>query len=290
MSEPLITFEQCIQRRRRIWWGQPGGWRSPGLWKRPLHHLLDRQLMRDRYWPSERWRCCDLWQRCLSHKWNSREFASAHGVQVPELYWKGHRLSRLPINELPEHVVIKPAWGFGGKGTYLLSGSMELVSGQHWQRSELLRQLVRDHGVIQRFPYLAEEMMTTEDGDHRQGVEYSFFMFAGHLGAIMRLQRFRSSLAHYSLYTPDWTPLTTPYFYTLEPGPPQPPPASLDAMCRVARTLGQAVGTFMRVDLYSTQKGVVFGEFASTPRTGSVSAFGNSFMGRIWQEQIPDCI
>lgn len=236
----------------------------------------------------ERWRCCDLWQRCLNHKLNGREFAAAHGLRVPQLYWHGHRLSRLPIHDLPEHVVIKPSWGFGGHGTYLLAGTMDLVSGMTWRRTDLHRMLMRERGPVSRFPYMAEEMLTTEDGAYAQGVEYNFYMFAGHIGAIMRLQRHRSSVCHYSVYTSDWSPITFPWLSSLEQGPAQPAPSSLCEMSAAARRLGNAIGTFVRVDLYSTSKGVVFGEFSSTPRSNRMTPFTDAFLGRIWQEKIPD--
>jgi hypothetical protein len=237
----------------------------------------------------ERWRCCPLWQRCLNHKWNAREFAAAHGVQVPQLYWSGHRLARLPIESLPRNVVLKPSWGYGGRGAYLLAGTENLKTGDHWNRSELRDKLVREHGPFLRFPFFAEEMMTTEEGLYEQGSEYNVFMFGGVIGAIMCVRRHRQSVAHYSMYTQDWTPITTPYLFSVEPGPPQPPPAHLEELCRMAICLGKAVGTFMRVDLYSTHRGVVFGEFSSTPRSDKVSPFGDHFFGEIWQREIPDC-
>lgn len=248
------------------------------------------QLLRDRCWPPERWHCCDLWQRCLNHKLNSREFAAAYGVRIPQLYWSGHRIARLPIHSLPEHVVIKSSWGFGGRGTYLLSGTMDLVTGRNWNRVDLHRRLIQDLGPLQRFPYMAEEMQTTEEGVYAQGVEYNFYMFGDRIGAIMRVHRNRDKIIHYSVYTSDWTPITFPWLTSLKQGPAQPPPASLAEMCKVARCLGGAVGTFMRVDLYSTSKGVVFGEFSSTPRSDKMSLLTDEFLGRIWEDEIPEFI
>ena len=245
-------------------------------------------MPRDRSWPMERWCCCDLWQRCLNRKLNSREFAAAHDLQLPHLYWSGHRLARLPIDNLPEHVVIKPSWGFGGHGTYLLSGTMDLVSGREWKRADLHKKLIQELGPVQRFPYMAEEMLTTEEGAYAQGVEYNFYMFAGHIGAIMPIQRHRSSFAHYSMYNSDWSPISSPWLTSLELGSAQPAPTSLIEMCEAAQCLGAAVGTFVRVDLYSTSNGVVFGEFSSTPRSNNLTQFAHEFLGRIWEEKIPE--
>lgn len=214
------------------------------------------------------------------------------GARVPELHWSGHRLSRLPIDSLPENVVLKPSWGDSSRGVYVLAGEQDLMSGKGWNRAQLKAALMHEHGPVLRFPYLAEEMILREEGRPEQAPEYKFYMFGGRIGAIIKQRRINQGVYSYSAYLEDWSPITTPfrtpYKHKLEP--PSQRPESLNAMREVASVLGAAVGTFMRVDLYSAYQGVIFGEFSSTPGGGrDYTSYANEFLGRLWQETIPQC-
>lgn len=84
--------------------------------------------------PAERWRCCDLWQRCLSNKWNPRGFAAAHGVAVPELHWAGRRVAAAPLEKLTVPSVIRPAFGAGGPTAHMIVAGRFDRAGQHLGR------------------------------------------------------------------------------------------------------------------------------------------------------------
>lgn len=170
----IMTFSERLRLRKSIWWNSPGGWRNRSTWHRPVHRWLDRVRLRDRSWPLERWCCCDQWQRCLNNKWNAREFAALHGVAVPELYWSGRRVDDLPINDLPDNYVIRPAWGAGGLETFVMAGGVELLSLQRMSRSEVIERLRNKVGSVARFPILAEQFLANEQGHYERGVEYTF--------------------------------------------------------------------------------------------------------------------
>lgn len=236
----------------------------------------------------ERWRCCDLWQRCLNHKWNSREFASALGVEVPELYWIGRDLKRLPIEQLPENVVLKPCWGDSCRGVYVLARSTDLMSGAHWDRKLLGDALLKKNGRFLHFPYLAEELLLDEENRCLQIPEYKFYMFGSRLGAIVRQIRVGRELTSYCAYDPDWTPIEQPFRTQYELDAPVAAPIHFEAMREAAVRIGKAYETFVRVDLYSTNKGAVFGELSSTPSGGKYyTEFANQLLGDLWQETIP---
>ncbi|MEJ7682262.1 MAG: hypothetical protein WKG06_31315 [Segetibacter sp.] len=59
----------------------------------------------------EKWKDVKNWQRKLSNKYNSREFARKHSCRVPELYWKGNNYTAIDFDNLPEHYVIRPTKG-----------------------------------------------------------------------------------------------------------------------------------------------------------------------------------
>ena len=92
----------------RVWWSKPNKWRTRDSYRNLFHRLKENYSLLDKDDPDTRWRCCDLWPRLLSNKWNAREFAQRHGVRVPELYWYGRRLSALPVDDLPDHPAGSP--------------------------------------------------------------------------------------------------------------------------------------------------------------------------------------
>ena len=81
---------------------------------------------------------------------------------------------------------------------------------------------------------------------------------------------FRGRSARCSHYFPDWPPITDRVNAEREPLGIRDRPEGLDEMLAIARRLGAACGTFMRVDLYDTASGRYFGEFSSAPHWGGL--------------------
>ena len=287
-TQPFPSFKDRLRRRNEVWWNT--GRRLPDL---NPHRFLDRVQLRSRHAPLEKWSCCDSWQRCLLNKWNSREFAALHGVAVPELYWSGRDAAQMPIGDFPEHFVIRPAWGTLTRGTHVVSGTTDLVDGHTYKdREELKSMVVKERGRFGLFPLLVEEFMTTPEAEYASGVEYKFFMFGSHVGAIRAFHR-RDNIKWVRDYTADWKVIEEVFQPEFPLDAPIPRPPNLEQMTEIAKMLGGAFGTFVRVDLYSTSKGVYFGEFSSAPggdNKQSFTPFANDYLGRLWQDHIPDRI
>jgi hypothetical protein len=272
------------------WWGLPGGWRNPASWRRPLHRLVERHQLRQRVWPISRWHCCDYWQRSLLNKWNSREFAMMHGVKVPELYWYGRGIADLPFDTLPEHFVLRSAWGTQKRGTHVFASGRDLLDNKLFNPSELKAAMLREYGRRARFPILVEQFMTTADGRYEQGVEYRFYCMRDHVALIQQVEH-RGRIGRWNHYFPDWHPIADPVNTERQALDPRPRPARLEEMLDIARCLGAACGTFMRVDLYETATGCFFGEFSSTPNWARYfTPWADDYLGRLWQEICPESI
>jgi hypothetical protein len=282
----MMTFSERLRRRNRLWWN--AGSRVPDF---SVHRYLDRIQLRSRHTPADEWKCCGHWQRCLLNKWNSREFAALHGVAVPELYWHGRDSSQLPIEDLPEHFVLRPAWGARTKGTWVVSGNTDLVTGRNFRnRRQLKAAVLSERGRFGVFPLLAEEFMTTPDGRYEAGLEYKFYMFAGHMGPIMTFIR-REKEFWVRHYTQQWNQIDEVYLLSRPRDLPSPQPVQLEEMKSIAERLGAAFGTFVRVDLYLTSKGVFFGEFSSMPSGyKDYTPFANKSLGELWGKFIPEKI
>lgn len=281
---PIPTFTQRLKNRERRWWGPP--WRE---FRGSLHRALDRVRLRSHRTPLDEWRCCELWQRCLLNKWNSREFAVLHGLRVPDLHWAGRDAARMPIGEFPDQFVIRPSWGAGTHGTYLVSGNRDVATGEVYRdRQAIKASVIRGRGRLSVFPLLVEEYLKSTEGENGNAREYKFFMFQGHVGSIMTFER-RGGAKYLRHYTPEWEPIDEVFQAAYPLDDPRPRPHDLGEMTRIARMLGAAVGTFMRVDLYSTSRGIVFGEFSSVPGIrGGFTPFADDYLGRLWQEHVPD--
>lgn len=282
----MMTFSERLRRRHRIWWN--AGSSVPDL---SVHRYIDRIRLRSRNTPVEKWKCCGHWQRCLLNKWNSREFAVLHGVNVPELYWHGRDASRSPIEDLPEHFALRPAWGERTQGTWVVSGNTDLVTGRTFRnRRELKAAVVSGRGRFGMFPLLAEEFMTTPDGRYEAGLEYKFHMFGEHMGPVMTFHRC-GDVKRLRHYTPEWEPIEEAFHSSCPLDDPFPKPREFQEMKSIAIRLGAAFGTFVRVDLYLTSRGVFFGEYSSVPGGyKDYTPFANEFLGQLWEKFIPDRI
>lgn len=261
-------FSQRLKTRQRLWWGKPNKWRNRESYRHLPHRFKENYTLRNKDDSDERWHCCDLWQRVLSNKWNSREFAQKHGCRVPALYWYGRRVGALPITALPEHFVIRPVWGDSRRGVYVVAGDRELLRQRVYSQAQLMAELRRDRGSISRFPILVEEFVKTEAGEYTLPVEFKSHTFGDTVAAIEVGRRTGTANAQFALYTPSWTRLQDRMNVNDVPGDFVPPPKCLDEILTYARRLGVAYGTYVRIDFYATDKGCVFSEFSTIPAGG----------------------
>lgn len=286
----MMTFSERIRLRRRLWWREPHKWRDPLFYRDLPHRLSETHRLRSRHDSDARWQCCDRWQRSLNNKWNAREFVVRYGCRVPDLYWHGRRVSRIPFDSLPPNFVIRPVWGAYGRGTFVMVSGRDILHERDYTPGELARTLHRQQGAVNRFPVLVEEFVVEEPGVERLPTEYKFFMFGGTIGSISVLRR-TSREVRAAYFTSDWerVPDAIQVLPALNEGLARPP--CFNEMCAEARRLGAACGTFMRADFYAGSTGAVFAEFASTPSAGRhFTPFGDRYLGDLWQRECPDKI
>jgi hypothetical protein len=251
---------------------------------------MRERLSRRRYTdPDDRWRCCALWQRSLSNKWNGREFARKHGCRVPTLYWYGRRVARLPFDALPSRYVIKSAFGKSGERVHVMRGDTDALHRVSYTAAELRTHLVESYGRVSLVPLLVEEFVGGE-GAPGLATDYKCHMFGDVVGAIDVVHKSSAKVLTCTFYTAAWSvfdyPFTTPAYPA---GEYELPPSCLDEMLRHARTLGVAYGTYVRVDFYATDRGCVFGEFSTTPNNGNgFTEEADRYLEALWQKHFPD--
>ena len=118
-----------------------------------------------------------------------------------------------------------------------------------------------------RFEFLIEEFVRTEKAEYKIPDDYKFYMFNGQVACIQVIMRENNKNGCTSWYDENWNFL--PNFTTNFPdGQRQPRPECLPEMIDCARRLSNVYKIFIRIDVYATDKGVVFGEVTPTPALG----------------------
>ncbi|MGH7832262.1 MAG: ATP-grasp fold amidoligase family protein, partial [Candidatus Binatia bacterium] len=263
-----------MNKRLALWWGLQSPPRVYALGERihrlkgRIHRLEERYTFRDKNDPESKWRCCELWQRSLDYKWNAREFAQKHGCRVPRLYWSGRKTSRLPFDSLPDRYVIKPNFGFSRKGVYVMARGVDLLTRTAYAEAELREPVRQFTGGLFGQPILVEELVT----DNRESglpTEYKCHVFLEKIAAIQVLHRGVDQRdTKHRFYTEQWEIFDDPISTKFQTDNYSDPPGCLDEMLTMAKRLGRAYGTYVRVDFYASEQGCVFGEFASSHGRG----------------------
>jgi len=140
-------------------------------------------------------------------------------------------------------------------------------------------------------PVLVEEFVGEARPDARLPLELKLHMFNERVGAIALVERSSAKGQPLSgrFYSASWEPFSDPMYPKYSPADPVPAPSWLPELLRAGKRLGQAYGTYVRVDFLVAGDGFVFGEFATTPG-GRWTAFADEYFGRLWQETFPEAL
>jgi hypothetical protein len=191
--------------------------------------------------------------------------AADHGLRIPRTLWSGTDIGELANVELPEHWVLKPnnrsGLVFFGHGPAIVPDLQGTI--RNWLRPAEGVDLHEWAYLKARPLLLAEEMVGLPDSPPS---DYKFYVFAGNVAAIeVHIDRFTNHRLRW--YLPDWTPLEVAYGRSaLSPAEPN-PPENLKEMLAIAAKLGRSFD-FIRVDLYSVDDDVFFGELTPYPASG----------------------
>jgi len=227
---------------------------------------------------TEKIQCYKLYYRndfltLCADKYRVREYLKSKGYEhilVP-LIGVYDKVEEIPFCELPNMFVIKTTHGSGTnifcrdkesfdfiKAKYLLKKWLKrdyFAAGREWAYKNIIPRII------------IEKLLIPENEESSFPHDYKFLCFNGEVKYIVvDKDRFKSHKRN--IYTPEWGFLD---ISTDHPncGDTIPKPDNLDEMKAIATTLSQGF-PHVRVDLYSVNKAVYFGEMTFYPLTGYV--------------------
>ena len=233
-----------------------------------------------------------VWQKKLSPKLAGRNFVEELGLKVPDLYWKGKNIEQIPeFDQLPEDFVIKPEKGWSSNNVYCMKNGEDLLSHQPHNRQTIIDGLLNNEFVATNKPtIMIEELLNPEQKQSDDGIprDFKFYCFGEDIVMIhvaLRKSEIHKTKNEHQYYTPEFKIIESRVMENRQQGQiPIDRPDCWDEMVQSAQTIGKALGIYMRIDMFPTNRGAVFGEFTPTPHGGNgYSNFADEYLGSFWK-------
>lgn len=204
------------------------------------------------------------WKKELNNKLIGRNFAKAYS-DVPELYKLGNKDSIFPPLD---RCVIKSTEGYNSRNVFLFNGGKEIRG----RSEEEIKRSLNGLCMCEEFIQDEEDIIIPRD--------YKFYVFKDTIGAILVVDR---NLDSYSYYTPSFSSFPFPFRTNRSSGKITPKPKCFDEMSKIAINMGSRIGEFVRVDMYASNRGPVFGEFTFFPHGGkNFTPEADRYLGELW--------
>ncbi|MFD6139804.1 ATP-grasp fold amidoligase family protein [Promicromonospora sp. NPDC060271] len=236
----------------------------------------------------------------VSDKLFSKALADSLGVRVPADLEVWPDLDSIELGSLPDEFVIKSIGGASSRGVFplrRLDGEYRLISTgdvitldeiRARFRAEMELDATRPSYDWIRPPFYAEEFIKDLSDSSEIPVDVKVYTFYGRVGQVLlrRVARHgeRSGVG-YRYLAADGSDLGD-VSISRTTDPTIPVPDRFEEIIAAAERISRATGlAFIRVDLYQTRNGVVFGEL--TPCPGEPQHYTDDhdlLLGRLWQE------
>jgi hypothetical protein len=264
-------FSKRVKKRYEIFWHDPQAEQI-------------RNARMSRYDSPEKWEDAPFWQRRLSNKYNAREFAAMHGCKVSELYWKGADVENINFAKLPPYYVIRPTIGHSCNNVFVMDNGQNLFDKKYYSGEEIRAILKTEIDKNPDLEFLVEEFLENEEGQHTILTDYKFYCFNGEIACLYVINRLSPKSGYGTFYDEHWNQLEKVQF-NYPPSFDQKAPTCFEEMVATAKSLSSLYGIFVRIDLYATKRGCVFGEFTPTPSMGmNFTSYGRKLMINYWDK------
>jgi hypothetical protein len=225
----------------------------------------------------------------VAGKTNGQAYMRALGHAVPEVYGVYPTLDAIPrFEDLPASFVLKPSSGWSATGVFLIHRGLDLLRQRRFTREQFLheaRSLRGGAAAAIAGSWVAEELLFDYAYPSEAAMDYKFFCF-GPKVAMIQINR-RSGMKRPFVWFMDsaWKPLPLRMSWdkyqerSLLPRPP-----CLDEMLQIVADVGGRLNIFVRIDMYATTRGPVFGEFTAYPHGGrNYTPRGDAWLGSLWK-------
>ncbi|MBI19598.1 MAG: hypothetical protein CMB73_03380 [Euryarchaeota archaeon] len=227
----------------------------------------------------------------LAGKLTGRKFVENLGLKVPILYHLGDSIEEIPhFDELPSKFVLKPSRGWSAKNIFVMVDGVNQLDGKSWSRQEIVDSIVSQPEVHNHksTKIIIEEYLEDWKKPDLIPYDYKFYMFGSECAFVTIIERnsnVNSNKNRFWNITMDWKSCEFKIIKTQTPEEVLPDiPDCWDELCETAIKLGKELGIFMRIDLYATKRGAVFGEFTPQPHGGNgFTEEADKWLGSIWR-------
>ena len=258
-------------------------------WEEGIPVFSERvQSRHERWWAGNE----DVWQKSLSAKLSGRNFVENLGLKVPELYWSGAEIEGIPeFSTLPSKFVLKPEEGWNSNNVYCMVEGTDLLSHRALSRDEIVDELLTNEFLSNKKPnIIVEELLVPEEKSTQDGLprDYKFYCFGEKIVLVhvaLRKSEVHLNQNEHHYFTPNFELIQEKVMEHRDQGQSNlPRPDCWDEMLRSVRQIGKSMGIYMRIDMFATNRGAVFGEFTPTPHGGKgYSEFADKYLGGFWK-------
>jgi len=218
-------------------------------------------------------------------------FVSNSGIKTPKIFIKDTKLENISLNNNWGSFVLKPEQSHSSLGVSLIyfdeinNKHINVLNNEDISLDEVLisaHKEMTDNKISDK--WMLEELLLSDDGKINAIDDWKFYTFYGEIGLIMQKHKCLNGDIQYKFYDKDLNIVKNTGKYIGKINNDLPIALHIDSMIKDAKLLSSLIPReFMRVDLFSTNKGVVFGEF--TPFPGGFSMFWKSWneqLGQLW--------
>ncbi len=214
-----------------------------------------------------------------------RQFVLDHGYRVPERIAVLDHISGLDALQVyGPRFVVKPIDGYSAKNVFAMHDGINLFDGLALSRADIIAAV----GPETTSRFIVEELIQDFTGRRAAPLDYKFYCFGNDVPLVQVVERNSTSDLHqnriwYLTEAFERIGMTVRLHIRDARGKPPLPP-HYPAMLAMARDLSCRLNGFVRVDMYDTPTGPVFGEFTPFPGAGrGYAPRANAMLGRHWK-------
>ena len=167
----------------------------------------------------------------------------------------------------------------------------DILTHRSYTRDEICTSLAKDEFITKNKPaIMIEELLEPEKKQELDGLprDFKFYCFGNQIAMVhvaLRKSEINKDENEHQYYTPEFNLIQMQIMEKRKQGKiPIERPDCWEEMVESVKTIGQELGIYMRIDMFATNRGAVFGEFTPTPHGGNgYSDFADKYIGSFWK-------